>query len=471
MTAPIPDTARIDFAALTDQLRILPTSRSWGAVQDSLRMLQPRSREERMQPEMQDHVKNVDVFAGTIRDHADVIAQAFACGVTLARLAQGANPASNVQGALQTLSRAYNFSDLSTEKVKERLGVVWTALRQYAGGVSPTVGTPGSTSVESAPQSAALSQEKMPPVSGKADVAPWFAWLDKVLQTARETTPATPALLTSIQLAAWSSVLARYASELRSATPPPNPDVSETVCDQALVAPSSVLGFSVRDTPAVAWARFVVPDRTLRSLETGATPWWARGLCAHALGFRSPDRVKMLTMFSFLESLPWGDGPAGQVANPQEHEEFLERSTLFLQPGLPQTLFVVRREADSLVARWPTCPTAAVLPMTVGQTTVLLSAGQQQGMSALALRATGPRAELTVAVENPVDRQSLAVANQLFNSIRDLVGNTRSGPAGVQRVLFGPGAAETAGSSGDLVVPSPRRYEDLLPSSSMKSAS
>src|SRR5262249_21891559 len=106
----------VDFLVLADRFRILPTSRSWSAVQESIGRLQSVKTAEWQQPAYRDDRLNVESFAKTLRDHAELIAKSLACAISLARFAKTTLSATErMNRSLEALSFAYAFTQLAPD--------------------------------------------------------------------------------------------------------------------------------------------------------------------------------------------------------------------------------------------------------------------------------------------------------------------------------------------------------------------
>jgi hypothetical protein len=460
---PVVDIERIDFAALTDQLRILPTSVSWVGVQDSIRMLRKRPVADRHRPEIQDHLRNVEVFAATIREHTELIAYSLACAVALGTVALGASSGPAAREALQTLSRAYNFSALSPREVLELMRRVWAVLRRYARGETTPLPTSGQLLGASGDNAALepLDTEPPPSVVTSADVAPYFAWLGRVLVAAR-TRPVAPVVLRQAQRDAWDNVLARCEDAMR-ARPDGMSSVAEVICAVAKLPPSSVLGLSLRDAPATAWASFVVPDLQPAPRSEIVLPWWSHGIAAEALGFHPYDAAGLGAMFDLLAALPLPTGvrrATDDEAEPQNATFFERRRHLIPQRRVEQALFVIRRDADSLVTGWLASPTVAVLPLTSSQAATLMDEVAKTKSDPGTLffgPSIGPSVEYVVAVE-----QVAAPSKAMEASVRLVEMLRRAGPGiRVRRVGFGDTERDSSVEL-DGFKPRPERFDDLL---------
>jgi hypothetical protein len=457
---PMVDSEHIDFTVLTDQFRILPTSRSWSGVQESIRTLQSRPPDDWRQPGMQDHTQNVEVFANTIREHADLIAYSFVCAATLAHLAPPASRDASTYRALQTLSSAFRFRDLSALDVHEQLRTVWTALRAYAREADAPPLQSDSSGHRPAPHEP-LPDGGSPKVQAAADVEPYFVWLEKVLAEVR-IAPELPApAMARVQSEAWLSVRQRYEDCVRN-VPERVPAVAEVICRIAQLLPSTLLGFAMAETPAVAWADLLIPG-ALATMPSPATPipWWAHGLAAHALGFRSPDISATRDLFSFL-SARWSTPSIAKTGPEQVHEwdEFF-RSSQYLtsKRSLPQAAYVIRRAQDSVLARWMTSPTVATLPLTTSQVNALVSSDTSMAAT-LGAALFRPFQECVVALEYPLDSPDQAA---VASTIPKLLLGAHVSESRIRRISFGPPDAKPSLPFGGIYLEStPQRFEDFF---------
>lgn len=456
---PVVESEHIDFTVLTDQLRILPTSRSWSGVQESIRILQSRPPADWRQPAMQDHTQNVEVFADTIREHSDLIAYSFACAAALAHFAPPSIRSTSTVRALQTLSSALNFRALSAHDVHELLREVWTELRSYGrGGDAPPANVGSSAQPPRAHEP--LPDGGSPKVQTAGDVEPFFVWLEKVLAEVRTAPEIASQPMALVQAEAWLSVRNRYGDFARS-QPERSPVVAELICRIAQLLPSSLLGFSIPETPAVAWADLVLPGSLPIPSPATPIPWWAHGLAAHALGFRSPDMSQIRDVFSYLSARDWAPSLLKAEVDPLRAWDEFYRANQYLtaQRSFPQTAYVIRRAQDSLLSRWTTCPTMATLPLTADQVTALVTndASRSAPLGAALLRGG---AECVLAVEYPFDSTAQAEAATAFHRV---LSSARGPSAPIRRISFGPPDAKPTLPFGGVYLENvPQRFEDLV---------
>lgn len=474
--APAPQSTPIDFTVLSDQLRILPTSRSWTGVQDSIRTLAARKPDEWHQQELQDHVESVRVFAEMIREHAALIAYAFACGASLGRLEPTLSSptatdqteavpltATSIHAALQLLSSAYKFSLLTTQDVHECMRRVWTALRRYAQGAD--LARVGHTSSGQVVEEAdPLPGDGPKKIESAESVEPYFVWLQKMLKDIANAPKLNDATLSRIQGDAWASVRGRYEDFVRD-VPERSPAAAEVICRTVGLLPSTVLAFAVPETSAVAWSELVLPRASAISAPGFPIPWWAHGLAMHALGFRSSELSVMHDVFSFLT--PGRPSTTSEKRSrssaAREPDEFWSSSAhLTSKRSLSQAVFVIRRAGGSMLERWPTCPTAATLPLIMEQADNLVRLTKVD-LSATLGRALWGIDDCTVALEYPLDvvdkRSMLQAASELADAL-DVV--RRPAPP-VRRISFGP-VDQTIPSvfGGFYLKYRPQRFEDLI---------
>jgi hypothetical protein len=439
MTAPVSSSGdRVDFEALTDRFRILPTSQRWSAVLMSMDRLASLAPDERHKPEFQDDVLNVQGFATTIRKNGKLIARSIACAAALARFGRVGDKVP-IYKALETLSLAYRFTSLSTDAVLSLLGDVWDKLQAY--GAVPTV--------------------ELAPVLSATDTAAYFEAIQSVLTKLRTLGPIPTDKLGMAQSAAWDSVYCRYEDIVRG-RPERAPNVAEAACRIANVPPASTLAFSTRDTPATAWANLLLATSPAPGVRVN-TPAGALIVACHALGFRSLDRDAFIAMFRYLDQ--WVPGPDQHLTIERDVPAFLERNDYVLsRPPQQQAVFVIRRDIDSLVTRWPTCETVATLPMTRQQVQALLG-GKSIGMKLTRTQPSLPELlraprDCAVAIEYPPDSPDAEGLAELLRA--SLSTQPRKTDSRVLTVGFGPSDARY---DREAFIPSPTRYEDLVPAS------
>ncbi len=398
---------------------------------------------DRYKPDFQDDVGNVQGFAATIRENSEVIAYSLCCAAALAQLGARDGRAAPTYRALETLSVAYRFVDLSSTQVMERLSDVWNDLRAYR----------------------PLPSLQLPRVTDAASTTSYFEAVGRVTKEIRSFAPAFDTELANTQRAAWNDVRNRYA-ELARDRPEPPPTLAEVVCGLAELSPSSVLGFSIRSTPAMTWASLVVPGTlTEAARETLPIPSWAPAIAVNALGFRGLDRDRTTDLLKFLGALPWGEKWDGDTTDITDPAAFLASNDYLLsRPPQPQAVFVIRRERESLVAAWPTCANVATLPLTKSQVETLI-ADRSGAMKIVLPSATLPSmfrssSDCAIAVEYPPDAEDVPrLANTLHRALSALNRQTSSP---IPMVGFGP--QEMQGDR-EPYIPAPGRYEDLVPAS------
>jgi hypothetical protein len=439
MTAPASSSGdRVDFEALTDRFRILPTSQRWSAVLMSMDRLASLAPDERHKPEFQDDVLNVQGFATTIRKNGPLIARSIACAAALARFGRDGDKIP-VYKALETLSLAYRFTSLSTDEVLALIVRLSSELQPY--GPMPTL--------------------EPPPVHSAADTEEFFKSIQSVLTDLRKLGPIPSDKLGMAQSSAWDSVYRRYEDIVRGRSERA-PNIAEAACRMANVPPASTLAFSTRDTPATAWANLLLAQTPAPGVRVN-TPAGALIVACHALGFRSLDREAVIAMFRYLDQ--WVPGPDQYLTIDRDVPAFLERNDYVLsRPPQQQAVFVIRRDIDSLVTRWPTCESVATLPMTRQQVQALLG-GKSIGMKLTRTQPSLPdllRAprDCAIAIEYPPDSPDAEGLAELLRAA--LSTQPRKTDSRVLTVGFGPSDARY---DREAFIPSPTRYEDLVPAS------
>lgn len=392
---------RLDFAALTDRHRILPTSRSWTAVQASMARLAESTVADRSSVALADDIGNVDAFARTLKLYGRLIAKALVCRAMLDRLIppDSSGRSAPLPDALTGFAAAYRFAALSADDVEARFDRAWRDLERWV----------------------PLGEVSWPSVAGDT-FADYSARLNATLTQVAAIDPQLS--LVEAQTEAWSSVATRYIGSLSGREP--DAAIEELVCWRFGASPSQI-PFSIGATPAFVWSRLLLgPGRD------PTAPPEMRLIAAHALGF-STTSYERAAAFAGDAAAPFLDG----------HPE------LFGQPR-ERRLLVLCKNEGSLAASWTPPPTIAVLPLTHQQASPM----REDALLPEAL-SVGTYAVLAVEYSADVARNSAFVETVRAAATR--------GTVGVPMPVVFFGQVDPALVDFKPYIHLPRRYEDLFP--------